>query len=55
MALRMGGSVTGEHGIGLAKAGQLRRQWPARAVELHRAVKAAFDPMGIMNPGKKSP
>lgn len=55
MALRMGGSVTGEHGIGVTKAGQLRRQWPARAVELHRAVKAAFDPLGIMNPGKKSP
>jgi glycolate dehydrogenase FAD-linked subunit len=55
MALRLGGSVTGEHGIGVVKNGQLRRQWPARAVELHRAVKAAFDPLGIMNPGKKLP
>jgi len=55
MALRLRGSVTGEHGIGIVKAGQLRRQWPARAVELHRAVKAAFDPLGIMNPGKKTP
>jgi glycolate oxidase subunit GlcD len=55
MALRLGGSVTGEHGIGLVKAGQLRRQWSPRAVELHKAVKEAFDPLGIMNPGKKLP
>jgi FAD/FMN-containing dehydrogenase len=55
LALRLGGSVTGEHGIGVVKAGQLRRQWPGRAVELHRAVKAAFDPLGIMNPGTKEP
>jgi glycolate oxidase subunit GlcD len=55
MALRLGGTVTGEHGIGLVKAGQLRRQWSPRAVELHRAVKQAFDPLGIMNPGKKLP
>jgi glycolate oxidase subunit GlcD len=55
MALRLGGTVTGEHGIGLVKAGQLRRQWSPRAVELHRSVKQAFDPLGIMNPGKKLP
>ena len=47
-----GGSITGEHGIGLAK----RRWWPlaasAEVRALHRAVKRALDPNGILNPGK---
>jgi glycolate oxidase subunit GlcD len=47
-----GGSITGEHGIGLAK----KRWWPqavsAETRELHRVVKAALDPHGILNPGK---
>ncbi|MGA9778263.1 MAG: FAD-binding oxidoreductase [Limisphaerales bacterium] len=47
-----GGAISGEHGIGLAK----KRWWP-RAVskaarELHRTVKKALDPKGILNPGK---
>ncbi|MBD0291044.1 MAG: FAD-binding protein [Thermoleophilia bacterium] len=53
LALELGGSVTGEHGIGWVKRGKLERQWSAPAVELHRAVKRAFDPMGLFNPGKK--
>ncbi len=47
-----GGAISGEHGIGLAK----QRWWPLavskEARELHRAVKKALDPNGIMNPGK---
>ncbi len=47
-----GGSITGEHGIGLAK----KRWWPLAASKevraLHRAVKHALDPKGILNPGK---
>jgi glycolate oxidase len=47
-----GGSITGEHGIGLAK----RRWWPLAVPkevrELHRAVKQALDPRDILNPGK---
>jgi glycolate oxidase len=47
-----GGSITGEHGIGLAK----KRWWPQavspESRELHRVVKAALDPHGILNPGK---
>ena len=47
-----GGAITGEHGIGLAK----KRWWPqavsAESQELHRVVKAALDPHGILNPGK---
>jgi glycolate oxidase subunit GlcD len=55
LALELGGSVSGEHGIGVLKHGQLRRQWAPRAVELHRAIKSAFDPKGLLNPGKKEP
>jgi len=53
LAARLGGSVSGEHGLGLVKGGQLRRQWPPAAVALHDAIKAAFDPAGLLNPGKK--
>jgi glycolate oxidase subunit GlcD len=53
MAIRLGGSISGEHGIGWTKRGWLERQWGARAVELHRELKRAFDPKGLLNPGKK--
>src|SRR5262249_50082140 len=50
--LAWGGVITGEHGIGLAK----KRWWPMAVSkevrDLHRAVKAAFDPRVILNPGK---
>ncbi|HET9737998.1 MAG TPA: FAD-linked oxidase C-terminal domain-containing protein [Solirubrobacteraceae bacterium] len=53
LAVRLGGSVSGEHGLGLVKGGQLGRQWEPAAVALHDAVKTAFDPAGLLNPGKK--
>ena len=53
LAIRLEGTVTGEHGIGLLKAGQLERQWGPAAVDLHRRIKQAFDPKGLLNPGKK--
>ena len=50
--LKWGGSITGEHGVGLAK----KRWWPlavsAEGRKLHRTVKNALDPKGILNPGK---
>ncbi len=55
LALRLGGTVTGEHGIGVLKRGQLSRQWSPAAVAAHRAVKASLDPKGLFNPGKKEP
>jgi glycolate oxidase subunit GlcD len=53
LAIRLGGSISGEHGIGWTKRGRLELQWAPRAVELHRAVKRAFDPKNLLNPGKK--
>jgi len=53
LALELGGTVTGEHGIGILKAGQLRRQWAPAAVAAHEAIKAALDPKDLFNPGKK--
>lgn len=50
---RLGGTASGEHGIGLLKRGELARQWTPAAVAAHRAVKAALDPKGLLNPGKK--
>ena len=50
--LSWGGAITGEHGIGLAKA----RWWPeavsCEVREMHREMKRLFDPIGILNPGK---
>jgi glycolate oxidase len=51
-ALDLGGSVTGEHGVGSLKARHLARQLGPDVLELTRAVKAALDPTGILNPGK---
>lgn len=53
LAVALGGSISGEHGVGLVKRGQLQRQWAPRAVELHEAVKQVFDPDNLLNPGKK--
>jgi FAD/FMN-containing dehydrogenase len=55
MATDLGGTITGEHGIGWLKRGRLREQWSPRAVQMHRAVKTALDPKGLFNPGKKEP
>jgi len=49
----LGGSIAGEHGVGLIKRGQLARQWTPRAVELHEQIKRLFDPKDLLNPGKK--
>jgi FAD/FMN-containing dehydrogenase len=47
-----GGSFSAEHGIGQLKVLELERYAPAVELELMRAIKNAFDPNGIMNPGK---
>ncbi len=53
VAVRLGGSVSGEHGLGLLKRGQLARQWSPRALDLHAEIKRLFDPKNLLNPGKK--
>jgi glycolate oxidase len=51
-ALALGGTVTGEHGVGTLKARHLRAQLGDDVLDITRAVKAALDPQGILNPGK---
>jgi glycolate oxidase len=53
LALRLGGTVTGEHGIGWLKRGQLEHQLGAAGYDLHTRIKQTFDPKGLLNPGKK--
>jgi glycolate oxidase subunit GlcD len=53
LASELGGSVSGEHGLGFLKRGALARQWPPAAVSLHESIKRLLDPKGLLNPGKK--
>ncbi|UZJ31187.1 FAD-binding oxidoreductase [Streptomyces endophytica] len=52
LGLRLGGTITGEHGVGLLKKDWLARELGPVAMELHRDIKQVFDPQGILNPGK---
>jgi D-lactate dehydrogenase (cytochrome) len=54
-AIDMGGTCTGEHGIGMGKQKLLKREFGDAAVALMRSIKAAVDPHDIMNPGKLLP
>jgi glycolate oxidase len=51
-ALALGGTLSGEHGTGLAKAGFLKKETGQGAILLSRRIKSALDPNGILNPGK---
>jgi glycolate oxidase len=50
--IRMGGTITGEHGIGITKAPYLPLEISNEGLALMARIKKAFDPQGILNPGK---
>mgnify|MGYP005815247747 CR=1 FL=1 len=50
--LRLGGTLTGEHGVGVLKRRWLRDELGDDVLDLQHRIKAAFDPLGILNPGK---
>jgi glycolate oxidase len=52
LGLRLGGTITGEHGIGTLKRSWLETELGEVGLSVHQAVKQAFDPRGILNPGK---
>jgi glycolate oxidase len=54
-AVELGGTITGEHGVGLAKRDFLELEQGRELVDLQRRLKAVFDPLGILNPGKIFP
>ncbi|MCL7427568.1 FAD-binding oxidoreductase [Streptomyces sp. YS415] len=52
LGLELGGTITGEHGVGVLKKEWLAREIGPVGVELQRGIKQVFDPLGILNPGK---
>ncbi len=55
MCIHAGGTITGEHGVGMEKINQMCSQFKTGELEMFHAVKAAFDPEGLLNPGKAVP
>lgn len=55
LCVKVGGSITGEHGVGREKINQMCAQFNSDEITLFHAVKAAFDPTGLLNPGKNIP
>lgn len=53
--LALGGTISGEHGVGITKAPYLRKEIGGDALLLMRRIKKAFDPLGVLNPGKIFP
>ncbi|MCH9674038.1 MAG: FAD-binding protein [Gammaproteobacteria bacterium] len=55
LCVDVGGTITGEHGVGVEKLNQMCVQFPAHELNQFHAVKAAWDPDGLLNPGKAVP
>jgi glycolate oxidase len=52
LGLSLGGTITGEHGVGVLKKDWLAREVGPVSLSVHRAIKRALDPAGLLNPGK---
>ena len=55
LCVEVGGAITGEHGVGVEKIKAMCVQYAPAALETFHAIKAAFDPAGLLNPGKAVP
>lgn len=55
LCIAAGGTITGEHGVGVEKIGQMCAQFNSAELSQFHALKAAFDPRGLLNPGKAVP
>jgi glycolate oxidase len=55
LSVALGGSITGEHGVGIEKINQMCVQYKAPELEAFRRIKKAFDEAGLLNPGKAVP
>jgi glycolate oxidase len=53
--VEVGGTITGEHGVGMEKIDQMCIQFSRVELNQFHAIKAAFDPSGLLNPGKAVP
>ena len=55
LCVEVGGTITGEHGVGMEKINQMCLQFNSAELRQFHAIKAAFDPAGLLNPGKAIP
>ncbi|HBS26064.1 MAG TPA: FAD-binding oxidoreductase [Gammaproteobacteria bacterium] len=55
LSVKVGGTITGEHGVGIEKINQMCIQFQDNELTQFHAIKAAFDPQGLLNPGKAVP
>ena len=55
MCISVGGTITGEHGVGIEKMDQMCTQFGSAELAVFRAIKKAFDPLELLNPGKAIP
>jgi len=55
LCVEVGGTITGEHGVGVEKINQMCDQFSSAELSQFHAIKAAFDPKGLLNPGKAVP
>ncbi len=55
LRLNSGGTISGEHGVGLTKAAYISMEIPPAELDLMKKIKGVFDPKNILNPGKIFP